>query len=182
MAVSPLFYDTREALLATLRLDNLCSDADSQAMIDRALLKVQAGLFEALGSDKIAELSATGYVEQATTQAESDRARVQIVESEGAHAELLCLLPSLFVAKGSSGIDIYQDENPFRLDPGGFNADRTRKKLMDSVWSLLAELGADDIPQSNRFALVEPEEESLDTMDLLGLPSNTSIFCYYPKG
>jgi hypothetical protein len=166
MAVSPLFFDTRDDILAQVRLGGMCETAAGQALVDRALLKVRNGFLAKLGSSRVLAIQAVPFTEAPLSHEEVERAKAQIIETEWLHAELLLLLPNLMLEGGSRGIDIYQDENPFRLDDEEHRSALT-KSLMASVNEGLEGLSATDVRKAFRAALVEPDEEAPNTLLLL---------------
>jgi hypothetical protein len=179
MAVDPLFFDTRAEILTHVRMSDMCADASAQTLIDRALLKIRTELYSKLGSTKIATLQAEAYTEAPTTDSEMDRARAQLIECEWLQAELLCILPILFAEGGKTGIDIYQDENPFRLTEDE-SRDKLREKLLESVSEMLEDLGTTDTKQSFRAAIVDPECQAPSTLHLL-TPYEQSLWNYTPN-
>lgn len=120
MAVAPIFYDTRQSLLRSMRLGELPSGESGQYIIDRAMQLAQVKIDEALGSSRIAALLVTPYVETPTigASAEFERLRAQLLEATAVHLHITDLLTQMSMDGNAGGMQFFESEAPFRLsDP-----------------------------------------------------------------
>lgn len=166
MAVLPIFYPTRDAILESVRMPEVCAASGAQPLIDRALLKVRTGIYSRLGETRVTDIASRLYTENPVSADEIERAQAQLIECEWLQAELLGLLTHLISEGGAGGLDQYQDEDPFRLSSQE-ERDARIEALMESVYSMLDDLGASDLVQPSRFALIEPDEASPNVLSIL---------------
>jgi len=97
MPVAPLFILDRPTLISKLRMTGAASTNDAQDVIDEAIQKTRIGFYDALSPDRVTELLAIPFVENAVTADAILRARANSTEVAWVKAHLLRDLPILFM-------------------------------------------------------------------------------------
>ena len=94
MAIEPLFVATTPELLQKVRMSCAVEgDGDVTHVLNEAIQKVRVGFFDRLGEERVNQLVAIPFVENATTEAEIDRTKANSAEVLWVRKYLILDLP-----------------------------------------------------------------------------------------
>lgn len=133
MASKPVFVKSRNDLLERLRVKNADPKGGVQRILDTAITEVRVGIYNELGTARVAEIAAFAATDNPETAAELERADGIIMETKWVRANLLQVL-KVFFADESGGAD--QEWNEL-----GILRDSSEKDQDDLVASLLSDVG-----------------------------------------
>lgn len=112
MPVEPLFIANLSLLKAKLRLTG-ATQPDTARIIDSAMEAARIGFFDHLGVDRVSELLAIAYSENALTEAALERTKANNLEVSWVRLHLLRVLPSLLMDASGVSQQMWNQENAF---------------------------------------------------------------------
>lgn len=155
MATSPVFVESAAVLKSKIRLSGIPANGDAEAIFDEALLLVRTGLYHELGSAVVASVLATAFTANPVSDAQVRRATANSIEVKWVRAELMRLLPMMFIDGNANQKQVYHDEAAFR-DASQRQIDEERRRLMNDVETGLAVLrGSSSNPGDQKQILVD---------------------------
>lgn len=111
--VQPLFVRTKDDLLKALRLSQVPDTNDAKFQIDEAIRNARVNFFTALGADLVNATKAKPFSTQPSTADEIARALASSVEVKMVRAELLRVMPVMFM-DGANTVQSWNQEAAFR--------------------------------------------------------------------
>lgn len=111
--VQPLFVRTKDDLLKALRLSQVPDTNDAKFQIDEAIRNARVNFYTALGADLVAATKAKPFSTQPSTADEISRALASSVEVKMVRAELLRVMPVMFM-DGANTVQAWNQEPAFR--------------------------------------------------------------------
>lgn len=112
-SVQPLFVRTKDDLLKALRLSQVPDTNDAKFQIDEAIRNARVNFYTALGADLVATTKAKPFSTQPSTADEISRALASSVEVKMVRAELLRVMPVMFM-DGANTVQAWNQEPAFR--------------------------------------------------------------------
>lgn len=143
MATSPVFVTSIDELKSKMRLSGLPSSGDGDAQFDEAVLLVRTGLYRELGATVIDSVLAIPFTENPVDDQGVRRATASSIEVKWVRAELMRLLPMMFIDGNANQRQVYHDEAAFR-EASQRQLDDERRRLMNDV-----EIGLELLRQSS---------------------------------
>lgn len=140
MPVEPLFISNITTLKAKLRLTG-ATQPDTAKIIDSAMEAVRIGFFDHLGGDRVAELLAIPYAENALTETALERTKANNVEVSWVRLHLLRTLPSLLMDASGVAQQMWNQENAFARTS---DTAKEIERLEAEITQKLDELMSDD--------------------------------------
>lgn len=127
MAV-PLFIVDEATLKTKLRLSAVpISAADTEAIIDEAILRARVRFYRELGVNRTNTIVALAFTETPTTEDEVIRALANTVEVKMVYCELLRLLPNTFMDASGDVDKRWNEEAPTRERGSSEMSDELRR-------------------------------------------------------
>ena len=111
--VQPLFVRTKDDLLKALRLSQVPDTNDAKFQIDEAIRNARVNFFTALGASLVNATKAKPFSTQPSTADEIARALASSVEVKMVRAELLRVMPVMFM-DGANTVQSWNQEAAFR--------------------------------------------------------------------
>lgn len=159
MAIAPLFISDRSTLVAKLRLSAANTESNAQDIIDEAIQKVRIGFFDALGADRVSELAAAAFVENAVTASDILRAKANSTEVAWVKLHLLRDLPTLFMDAASITQQVWNQEGQTRNSLPSETRDEIRR-LEEFINKAIVDLrGATPDTSLASVSVIEPDDE-----------------------
>lgn len=146
--VQPLFVRTKDDLLKALRLSQVPDTNDAKFQIDEAIRNARVNFYTALGAAIVNATKAMPFSTQPSTTEEISRALASTVEVKMVRAELLRVMPVMFM-DGANTVQSWNQEAAFR--EGSYlqtKAELTRleNEIREGLTMLLSgEIGASQI-------------------------------------
>ena len=132
MAVDPL-YSSKADLLLKIRLSTVSSDQTSAA-IDLAISTVRLGFFNRLTSARSLEIAGYASSDNPTTENEVLRSNAEVAEALWVTAELMFLLPQMWLEGENEARQNWNDE---ALTRDSVALNKSREKILAQVDDLL---------------------------------------------
>lgn len=146
--VQPLFVRTKDDLLKALRLSQVPDTNDAKFQIDEAIRNARVNFYTALGATIVNATKAMPFSTQPSTTEEISRALASTVEVKMVRAELMRVMPLMFM-DGANTVQSWNQEAAFR--EGSYlqtKAELTRleNEIREGLTMLLSgEIGASQI-------------------------------------
>jgi len=134
MAVETLYTAVKADFIKKLRLSN-ASEADTLAVIDTAISTVRIGIIQRLSIDRTVEVQGFSVSDNPTTDEEILRSTAALAEVNWVTAELIRLLPQMFL-EGAATVKQNWNNEALTRDAGDLM--HFRNSLMVTVNEMLA--------------------------------------------
>lgn len=113
MAVNPVFYESREALLQTMRLDKNCPGSTKEELLDQILMSVRARIYSCFGADRIGQIKSVPHTDDPNTDAQYTRSIAETMEFKMASKEAYLLLSAVFIDGGQADLAGWGTDAPY---------------------------------------------------------------------